>query len=341
MYITVMHILKVARKMEKIKLVLIGGGTGLSVLARGLRDYNIDITTIVTVADDGGSTGKIRNEMNIPAPGDIRNVISALSEAEPMLEELFKYRFQENQIEGHSLGNLLIAALTNITDDFGHAVKELSRILNIKGRVIPSTNASVQLNAVMEDGEIVYGESNIPKQNKKIKHVFLEPKHVQPMSEALDALSEADLIVLGPGSLYTSVISNLCVEGIAEAVINSEAPKLYVTNVMTQPGETNNYTAHDHIKAIHDHVGKEFIDYAICNEETFNQGVLDRYEKENASPVKNDKAQLDKAGIKVFSHDNLVEISSEHYVRHNNKVLSKMIYEIALDTTETIKFKRK
>lgn len=149
--------------MRRIKLVLIGGGTGLSVLARGLKDYPIDITTIVTVADDGGSTGKIRNEMDIPAPGDIRNVISALSETESTLEQLFQYRFKENQVEGHSLGNLLIAALTNITDDFGHAVKELSKILNIRGRVIPSTNTSVRLSAVMEDGEIVYGESKIPK----------------------------------------------------------------------------------------------------------------------------------------------------------------------------------
>ena len=153
----------VKRKMKRIKLVLIGGGTGLSVLARGLKDFPIDITTIVTVADDGGSTGKIRNEMDIPAPGDIRNVISALSDSESTIERLFQYRFKENQVEGHSLGNLLIAALTNMNDDFGHAVKELSKILNIRGRVIPSTNSSVRLNAVMEDGEIVYGESKIPK----------------------------------------------------------------------------------------------------------------------------------------------------------------------------------
>jgi len=155
--------------MKRIKLVLIGGGTGLSVLARGLKDFPIDITAIVTVADDGGSTGKIRSEMDIPAPGDIRNVISALSDSETTIERLFQYRFKENQVEGHSLGNLLIAALTNMNDDFGHAVKELSKILNIRGRVIPSTNSSVSLNAVMEDGEMVYGESNIPKMNKKIK----------------------------------------------------------------------------------------------------------------------------------------------------------------------------
>ena len=192
--------------MKQLKIVLIGGGTGLSVLARGLREYPIDITAIVTVADDGGSTGKIRSEMDIPAPGDIRNVIAALSDAEPVIEELFQYRFKENQIEGHSLGNLLLAALTNIKNDFGHAVKELSKILNIKGKVIPSTNTNVMLNAVLEDGEIVRGESQIPKKNKRIDRVFLEPENVEPMEEAIDALEDADLIVLGPGSLYTSVI---------------------------------------------------------------------------------------------------------------------------------------
>ena len=159
--------------MKQLKVVLIGGGTGLSVLARGLREYPIDITAIVTVADDGGSTGKIRDEMSIPAPGDIRNVIAALSDAEPILEELFQYRFEEHQIEGHSLGNLLLAALTNIKNDFGHAVKELSKILNIKGKVIPSTNTNVMLNAVLEDGEIVKGESKIPKKNKKIRRCLL------------------------------------------------------------------------------------------------------------------------------------------------------------------------
>ena len=326
--------------MKRIKLVLIGGGTGLSVLARGLKQFPIDITTIVTVADDGGSTGKIRSEMDIPAPGDIRNVISALSETEPVLEQLFQYRFEEDQVEGHSLGNLLIAAMTNITDDFGHAVKELSKILNIKGQVIPSTNSSVSLNAEMDDGEVVYGESNIPKKNKRIKRVFLEPEDVEPMSEAIEAIEEADLIVLGPGSLYTSVISNLCVKGISEALVESYAPKLYVTNVMTQSGETTHYTAMDHLQATHDHVGQEFISYIICGDQTYNDEVLERYRKENAEPVTCDIERLEAAGVEVFSSKDLVEISSEHYVRHNTKVLSKMIYEIALRETSTIEFKR-
>src|SRR5699024_6494790 len=302
--------------------------------------YPIDITTIVTVADDGGSTGKIRNEMDIPAPGDIRNVISALSETESTIEQLFQYRFKENQVEDHSLGNLLIAALTNINNDFGHAVKELSKILNISGRVIPSTNASVRLNAVMEDGEIVYGESKIPKKNKKIKRVFLEPEDVEPMEEAVEAIEEADLIVLGPGSLYTSVISNLCVKGISDALQGVEVPKLYVSNVMTQPGETNDYTAIDHVNAIHDHMGKTCISYSICNTQDFNEDVLKQYKEDGAEPVKCNMKQMESLGIKVFTHPNLVEVSEEYYVRHNTQVLSKMIYEIAMRETETIEFTR-
>lgn len=326
--------------MRRIKLVLIGGGTGLSVLARGLKDYPIDITTIVTVADDGGSTGKIRSEMDIPAPGDIRNVISALSETESTLEQLFQYRFKENQVEGHSLGNLLIAALTNINNDFGHAVKELSKILNIRGSVIPSTNTSVRLNAVMEDGEIVYGESKIPKKNKKIERVFLEPEDVKPMEEAVEAIEEADLIVLGPGSLYTSVISNLCVKDISESLLKVDVPKLYVSNVMTQPGETNHYTALDHVKAIHDHIGSHCINYAICSTQPFHGDVVERYRKDNAEPVQCDIAEMEAQGIKVFTHPNMVEVSTENYVRHNTEVLSKMIYEIAMQETETIEFTR-
>lgn len=326
--------------MKRIKLVLIGGGTGLSVLARGLKDFPIDITTIVTVADDGGSTGKIRNEMDIPAPGDIRNVISALSDSESTIERLFQYRFKENQVEGHSLGNLLIAALTNMNDDFGHAVKELSKILNIRGRVIPSTNSSVRLNAVMEDGEIVYGESKIPKKNKKIERVFLEPENVEPMEEAVEAIEDADLIVLGPGSLYTSVISNLCVKGIADSLLNCDAPKLYVSNVMTQPGETNHYTALDHVEAIHNHMGRQCINNSICSTQTFNTDVLQRYKEDGAVPVKCNMSDMEAQNIKVFTHENLVEVSQENYVRHNTEVLSKMIYEIAMRETETIEFKR-
>ncbi|ARJ51296.1 gluconeogenesis factor YvcK family protein [Staphylococcus lutrae] len=324
--------------MKQLKLVLIGGGTGLSVLARGLKSFPIDITAIVTVADDGGSTGKIRNEMDIPAPGDVRNVLAALSDVEPMLEQLFQYRFKEDQISGHSLGNLLIAALTNITHDFGHAIKELSKILNIKGRVIPSTISSVSLNAEMEDGEIVTGESNIPRKQKKIKRVYLEPADVQPMDEAVEALREADLIVLGPGSLYTSVISNLCVKGIAEAIVESTAKKLYVSNIMTQPGETDQYTVKDHIDAIHQQLGAHVIDFVIANELEFSAQTLDKYEAKGAKPVYYDMKELEQLGVQLVTGAHLVEISEHDYVRHRTEVLAEMIYEIALQEISTIQF---
>lgn len=327
--------------MKQLKIVLIGGGTGLSVLARGLREYPIDITAIVTVADDGGSTGKIRSEMDIPAPGDIRNVIAALSDAEPILEEIFQYRFKENQIEGHSLGNLLLAALTNIKNDFGHAVKELSKILNIKGKVIPSTNTNVKLNAVLEDGEIVHGESKIPKKNKRIDRVYLEPENVEPMEEAIDALEEADLIVMGPGSLYTSVISNLCVKGMSDAILSSKAPKLYISNVMTQPGETTGYDVVDHIEAIHKHAGKPFIDYVICSEDKYDDEVLERYKERNSTPVAMNEDRITEHHIKMITSSNLVEISDQHLVRHNTKVLAKLIYDLALEMTSTIQFQPK
>jgi len=325
--------------MKKLKIVFSGGGTGLSVLARGLRNYPIDITAIVTVADDGGSTGVIRNEMDIPAPGDIRNVIAALSDAEPIIQDLFQYRFEANQIGGHSLGNLLLAALTNIENDFGHAVKELSKILNIKGKVIPSTNTSVKLNAVFKDGEIVSGESSIPKRNKQIERVYLEPSDVKPMDEAVQAIKEADLIVLGPGSLYTSVISNLCVNGIQKALFDTDAPKLYVANVMTQPGETNGYDVLDHINAIHKHAGKDFIKYVICNTQLYDEAVLAHYKKQNAEPVAAHYDMLTAKGLKVITASNLIEVSKDYRVRHNNEVLAKLIYDIALDLTSTIPFK--
>lgn len=324
--------------MKQMKVVLIGGGTGLSVLARGLREFPIDITAIVTVADNGGSTGKIRDVMDIPAPGDIRNVIAALSDSESTLTQLFQYRFDENKVDGHSLGNLVIAGMTSITNDFGHAIKELSKVLNIKGQVIPSTNTSVQLNAVMEDGEIVRGETNIPKTNKKIDRVFLEPGDVEPMEEAVEALEHADLIVLGPGSLYTSVISNLCVKGISEALLRSNAPKLYVSNVMSQPGETDNYGVKEHIDAICQQVGEDFIDFVICSNENYSKDVLRKYEEKNSKPVEVHKEELKNKGIRVLTASNLIEISDEHFVRHNTKILSGMIYELALELTSTIQF---
>lgn len=326
--------------MKKLKVVLIGGGTGLSVLARGLKEFNIDITAIVTVADDGGSTGKIRDVMDIPAPGDIRNVLAALSDTEPMLEKLFQHRFEEEKIGGHSVGNLLLAAMTNITDDFGHAVKELSKILNIKGQVIPSTTESVVLNAIMSDGEIIVGESNIPKTSKKIEEVFLTPEDIEPMKEAIDAIQEADLIVMGPGSLYTSIIPNLILKKLKDALIHTEAERLYVCNLMTQQGETTGYSVSDHVKAIHDHVGDAIIDFVICQKERFNEDILLRYEKEDSKQVEFDSDKLKEMGVQCIHDDQLVSITPHQYIRHNNKVLAQLIYEIALREISTIQYKK-
>ena len=248
------------------KIVVIGGGTGLPVLLRGLKQYDVDLTAIVTVADDGGSSGRLRDELDIPPPGDIRNVLAALSDVEPLIIELFQHRFENgNGLSGHSLGNLILAAMTAITGDFVHAVREMGKVLNVRGKVLPAANESVVLHAEMEDGTIVSGESKIPYSGKKIKRVFLTPEHIEPLEETITELQTADLIVIGPGSLYTSILPNLLVPKIGEEVCQSKAKKVYICNVMTQAGETLNYTASDHVKALYDHMACACLDAIIVN----------------------------------------------------------------------------
>ena len=244
----------------KKRAVIIGGGTGLSTLIRGLKQYPLELTAIVTVADDGGSSGRLRDDYDIPPPGDVRNVIAAMSEVEPLVEEMFQYRFQGKEaLKGHSLGNLMLTALTEITGDFSHAIRELSRVLNVHGRVIPVVNESMTLLAEFTDGSIIEGESVIPKQHKKIKQVFLKQENLRPLPDAIEAIKEADLIIVGPGSLYTSIIPNFLVKEIRDAVIAASGRKVYICNLMTQDGETSHYTAADHVQAIYDHVGTPFI----------------------------------------------------------------------------------
>ena len=238
----------------KIKVVTIGGGTGLSVLLRGLKKYPLEITAVVTVADDGGSSGKIRSDMNIPSPGDIRNVIAALSDVEPYLEKMFQYRFDSGEVKGHPVWNLMIADMTYINGDFSTAVKVMSRILNVRGTVLPTTNDIATLNAVLSDGEIIRGESSITKAGGVIDHVYITPSRVKPNEDVLRAIEEADYIIMGPGSLYTSIIPNLVISKVSEKIRESNAKKIYVCNVMTQHGETDNYTVSDHIVAINKHV---------------------------------------------------------------------------------------
>ncbi len=251
----------------ELRVVAIGGGTGLSTLLRGLKTHNVDITAIVTVGDDGGSSGRLRTEFNMPPPGDIRNCIVALADAEPLMGELFQYRFeQENSsLAGHSFGNLFITAMTQVAGSFERAVVESSRVLAVRGQVLPSSLDNIEVCAEMVDGRVISGESNITGERSKIRRVFLEPGQPDPYDPAIIAILSADLIVLGPGSLYTSVLPNLLVQGIAHAVRCSQATKVYVCNVATQRGETDNFGVVEHVAALRDHVGGHVVDYVLVN----------------------------------------------------------------------------
>ena len=251
----------------ELRVVAIGGGTGLSTLLRGLKQHNVAITAIVTVGDDGGSSGRLREEFNVPAPGDIRNCLVALADSETLLGDLFQYRFEaeESGLHGHSFGNLFITAMTKVSGSFEQAVIESSRVLNIRGAVLPSSLANVTLTAEMASGSIVRGESNITKQHARIKRIFIDPEHAEAYDPAIVAILSADLIVLGPGSLYTSVIPNLLVEGIAHALRFAPGEKVYVCNVATQPGETDGYSVADHLRALQQHVHGLPVDRVLIN----------------------------------------------------------------------------
>ena len=309
------------------KVVAIGGGTGLSVLLRGLKKHPIDITAIVTVADDGGSSGRLRQELQIPPPGDIRNVLVALSETEPIFEKLLQHRFTNgNGLSGHSIGNLLLAAMADITGDFVQGIRELSHVLNVKGRVLPAANQSIVLNAIMVDGTIVRGESNIPKRQDKIDRVFLTPEKIEPLTDSIQAIREADLIVLGPGSLYTSVLPNLLVPRLGEELASAKGTKVYVCNVMTQKGETDNFTASDHVKVLFDHIPTSSIDAVIVNKRPVPKKVLDRYALEGAVPVFFDKKRLESFGLRVISDD---MIKYDHdVIRHNENTVANWIMRL-------------
>ncbi|MDQ0244685.1 putative cofD-like protein [Bacillus fengqiuensis] len=309
------------------KVVVIGGGTGLPVLLRGLKYLPIDITAIVTVADDGGSSGRLRNELAMPAPGDIRNVLAALSDVEPLVEDLFQHRFASgNELTGHSLGNLILAAMTSITGDFVHAIQEMSKVLNVHGKVLPAANRSVVLHAEMEDGTVVSGESHIPLAGKPIKRVFLSPNDIEPLSETIRAIRNADMVVIGPGSLYTSILPNLLVPKIGEEVCKAKAKKVYVCNVMTQAGETMNYSAGDHIKALYDHMPCPFIDFIIVNNAEIPEGIQKKYEAEQAQPVLYDAEALKELGVTVI-HDHIVDYG-DGVIRHDTKKVSSLIFSL-------------
>ncbi|MBP3037923.1 YvcK family protein [Bacillaceae bacterium Marseille-Q3522] len=307
------------------KIVVIGGGTGLPVLLRGLKQYPLDITAIVTVADDGGSSGRLRNDLNVPPPGDIRNVLAALSDVEPLVEEMFQHRFHNAKgLSGHSLGNLILAAMTSITGNFVHAIQEMSKVLNVRGKVLPAANQSVILHAEMEDGTVISGESKIPYSGKRIKRVFLSPDNVNPLPETIQAIRQADFILIGPGSLYTSILPNLLVPKIGNEICKAKAEKIYICNLMTQAGETLDFTASDHVKAIYAHLHKKFIDTILVNREDIPGNIQLRYKEEMAKPVHFDVDQLYELGLNVIFGE-IVSLENG-VIRHDTKEVARIIY---------------
>jgi uncharacterized cofD-like protein len=313
--------------------VAIGGGTGLSTLLQGLKEYTSNITAIVTVADEGGSSGKLRREFDVLPPGDIRNCLVALADTEPLMSELFQYRFDENSaFSGHSFGNIFILAMSKVTKDFEEAVKQSSKILAIRGLVVPSTLNKVRLLAELEDGTTTVGESHITERKNlsPIKRLSLQPAYCEPTKSSLEAIGNADAIILGPGSLYTSILPNLLIDSISQAIDNSPAIRIYVCNVMTQPGETDTYKASDHLKAIYKNTKLKKIDYCVVNNANIPQELKERYARQRAYPVIGDIGSIRELGATAIE-DNLItvkKIADKEYIRHNPRRLAKIILDI-------------
>jgi len=308
------------------RIVVIGGGTGLAMLLHGLKAYTSNITAIVTVADDGGSSGRLRKEFDVLPPGDIRNCLVALAEAEPLMGKLFQFRFEEGtELSGHSFGNLFITAMSKVTGDFEAAIKESSKVLAIRGSVVPSTLDKVTLLAEHQDGSETSGESQIPKSSSPINRIRLQPVNCRPTAEAIEAIRKADAIVLGPGSLYTSIMPNLLVGRMYHEIISSKAIKIYVCNVMTQKGETDDLKASDHLKAIVEHTGLGIVDYCIVNTARIPAEMVERYRSEDSSPVVPDSENLRKMRTKVVEAH---IVSTKGYIRHDSAKLAKIILDL-------------
>ena len=290
------------------RVVCVGGGTGLPVLLRGLKEHTSNMTAIVTVGDDGGSSGRLRRELGLLPPGDLRNCIAALAEAEPLMTRLFQYRFNEGSgLEGHSFGNLFIAAMSGITGNFEEAVRETSRVLAVRGLILPSTLAHVTVHARTEDGELIDGESNVTERGARIEEIWLQPENIQANPEAIRSILEADLVVVGPGSLLTSVLPNLLVPGIAQALKISQATKVYVCNVATQHGETDDFGVSDHFRTLASHVGNNLFDYVLANDNV--EGPLP--DSWNSKPVIIDSPVVD--GARVQTADVVSETNRYHH----------------------------
>jgi uncharacterized cofD-like protein len=314
------------------RIVVIGGGTGLSTMIRGLKEYTSNITAIVTVADDGGGSGVLRETMKILPPGDIRNCLVAMANTEPVMEELMQYRFKEGTLKDQSFGNLFIAAMTGISSNFEEAIKKMSDVLAVKGKVYPVTLDDVTLCAELASGEIVRGESKIPKtanlMHDKIKRVFLEPENPKPLEDALFAIENADCVLIGPGSLYTSILPNLVIDDISKNIKNTKALRIYVSNIMTQIGETDGYNLSQHIEAIKKHCNGNIFDFIIANNGKIPEKYYEKYREDGQNMVDTDEENIDK-DIEIVK-ENLVFINNKELLRHDTYKLSETIMELIL-----------
>lgn len=307
------------------RIVAVGGGTGLSTILRGLKHYTNNITAVVTVGDDGGSSGRLREEQGIIPPGDIRNCIAALADEEQLITELFQYRFKTGSgLEGHSFGNLFLTAMCRITGDMFSAIKESSKVLNIQGRVLPSTLDNVKLVAEMEDGSVIYGESHIPLAKGKIERLKCVPECPHALPDVVDAIEKAELIILGPGSLYTSVLPNILIDDIAKAISKSASPKVYVCNIMTQPGETDGYSVADHIQAIQDHAAYANVVDVVFVNSWLPDDLLAKYRDAGYMPVVLDADRVEQQGVKVVEKF-LMDEKDPRVIRHNPRQLARAV----------------
>ena len=316
-------------------IVVIGGGTGQSSFLRGLKKKTCNITAIVTVADDGGGSGVLREDLGMLPPGDIRNCLLALANIEPTMKEVMQYRFTEGALKGQSFGNLFLAAMNGLYGNFEVALYKMSQIFAITGKVLPVTLSDINLIAELKNGKKIKGESKIPKQVKldktSIEKVYLDRQDVEPLDEVINSIENADIIIMGPGSLYTSIIPNLLVKGVVDAIYKSKVPKVYVCNIMTQPGETDDYNVLEHINSIVNHTNKNIIDYVISNNEILDKDLLERYQNDGANQVLLDNEQrkmLKTMGIK-YIEENLIEIK-DNYIRHDASHISDIVINLAL-----------
>jgi uncharacterized cofD-like protein len=327
----------VERRSPSVRVVALGGGTGLSTVLRGLKEHIAergkrrlkrpiaDLTAVVTVTDDGGSSGRLRREYRVLPPGDIRNCLAALSRDELLLGQLFQYRFPAGRgLAGHSFGNLFLTALTNVTGDFPRAVQLSAQVLAIRGRIFPSTAQNVTLQAELEGGRVVAGETNISRSRKRIARLQLVPRRVRPLPEVLAAIREADLILIGPGSLYTSILPNLLVEEVVEVIANCSATRVYIANVMTQPGETQRYSVADHVRAIYAHTHRNIFDFVVINRTPVSPRLLRRYAAQGAEPVDPSLGELARMNLKYVTGDVLQQ---EGVVRHDQSRLASLLLE--------------